>query len=85
MNENKVLVKVIVPELDKSYDVFIPINRKIGNIIGLLNKSISDMNEDCFEISNKRCLYNRYTGTRYNFNNLLYETDIRNDSVLILM
>lgn len=85
MNENKVLIKVIVPELDNSYDVFVPINRKIGNIIELLNKSISDMNGDCFEINNKRCLYNRYTGTRYNFNNILYETDIRNDSVLVLI
>ena len=85
MNENKVLVKIVVPVLDKSYDVLVPINRKIGNIIELLNKSISDMSDECFEVSNKRCLYNRYTGTRYNFNSLLYETDIRNDSVLILV
>lgn len=85
MNETKVLVKIVVPEIDKTYDVFLPISRKIGNIIGLLNKSISDMNEDCFPVSTKKCLYNRYTGTRYNFNNLLSETDIRNDSVLILL
>ena len=48
MNENKVLVKIVVPELDKSYDVLVPINRKIGNIIELLNKSISDMSDECF-------------------------------------
>lgn len=85
MNENKVLVKIIVPGLDKTYDVFLPINKKIGSIIELLNKSISDLNFDCFPISNKLCLYSKYTGERYNFDKLVVETDIRNDAVLILM
>ena len=30
---NKVFVQLIVPEIDQSYDVYLPINKKIGNII----------------------------------------------------
>jgi hypothetical protein len=39
--KNKVIVKILVPEIYESYDVYLPINKKIGNIIELLNKSIN--------------------------------------------
>ena len=29
--KNKVLVQLIIPEIDKKYDVLLPINKKIGN------------------------------------------------------
>ena len=28
--KNKVLVKLIVPDIDETYDIFLPINKKIG-------------------------------------------------------
>ena len=35
--ENKILIKLVIPEIGKEYDMFIPINRKVGNIIILFN------------------------------------------------
>ena len=31
--KNKVLVELIVPELEEKYDVYIPVNKKIGNSV----------------------------------------------------
>ncbi len=33
--KNKILVEIIVPDIDQSYEVFIPINRKVGSVIEL--------------------------------------------------
>ena len=41
--KNKVLVELIVPQIDEKYNVYIPINKKIGNVIVLLNKAISEL------------------------------------------
>ena len=31
--KNKVLIELIVPEIDEKYNLYIPINKRIGNII----------------------------------------------------
>ncbi|MCI8460932.1 MAG: hypothetical protein HFE81_05995 [Bacilli bacterium] len=80
-----VFVKIVVPEIDKSYDVYLPVNKKVGNIINLLNSSISEMSSGEFPVSNNNKLYNSRTLERYASNVLLYNTTIRNGSVLILI
>ncbi len=85
MNNNKVLVILTVPDLDDSYDIFIPINRKIGNIIELLNKSLNELTKGVYVGDKHQNLYNKYTGARYNNNLLVIETDIRNGTHIILM
>ena len=85
MNNNKVLVILTVPDLDDSYDVFIPINRKIGNIIELLNKSLNELTKGVYVGGKQQNLYNKYTGARYNNNLLVIETDIRNGTHRILI
>lgn len=85
MDNNKVLVRLIVPEIDKTYDVLLPISRKIGNILYLLNKGLEEQNGNSFKANNHGSLYNRYTGTRYSVNSIIYDTDIRNDTILVMM
>ena len=83
--KNKVLVKLKVPEIDKEYDIYLPINKKIGNIIILLNKAINELSNNEFKISTTNSLYNSSTGERYDFNTILLDTNIRNGSVLTLL
>ena len=45
--ENKILVELMVPELEVSYDVFIPVTKRVGNLIALLVKAISEFLEIC--------------------------------------
>jgi len=82
---NKVIVKVIVPEIFQTYDVFLPINKKIGNIVLLLNKAINEMSENHFSISNCNVLYNAKTKKEYRSDVLLLNTDIRNGTELVLI
>ena len=63
--KNKVLVTVKIPEIDESYDVYLPVNRKIGNIITLFINSIKDLNEIEFEDNCNLFLYSSITGEKY--------------------
>lgn len=47
--KNKVLVELVVPTIESSFDIYLPINKRIGNIITLLNKIVSEYSEGCYE------------------------------------
>ena len=83
--KNKVLVKLRVPEMDQEFDIYLPVNKKIGNIIILLNKAINEITNDNFKISTTNTLYNCFTGERYKVDSLLLETNIRNGTNLVLL
>ena len=83
--KNKVLVKVRVPEIDQEYYIYLPVNKKIGNILVLLNKAINEMTNGIFEKSTTNSLYNCFTGERYKVDSLLVETNIRNGTNLVLL
>lgn len=82
---NKVLIQLIVPEIEEKYDIFIPINRRIGTVINLLTSSINELSKGIFSDNKKRVLYNHNTGFEYSINKLIRETDIRNGTVLVLI
>ena len=83
--KNKVLVELIVPTIESSFDLYLPINKRIGNIIALLNKTVSEISDGCYEGNSNTSLYNRDTNQKYEVNTLLYNTDIRNGTTLILL
>ncbi len=82
---NKVIVKLIVPEIDEEYELYLPINKKIGNIINLLNEVIHEMTNGEYELSNSNQLYNYYTKEKYMSDVLLFNTNIRNGTCLVLI
>lgn len=83
--KNKVVVKLLVPEADKEYDLYLPICLKIGNIINLLNKEISERTNGEIDISKCNSLYNALTNEKYTSDILLYNTNIRNGTILVLV
>lgn len=83
--KNKILIELVVPILEKSYDVYIPVNRKVGNTIELLQKSISEMSGGYFKETSQTALYSSLTGDRYPIDIQIRATDIRNGSRVILM
>ena len=82
---NKVLVKLYVPILDEVYDIWLPLNKKIYNIIHLLVNVINELNDNCFQYVKLPRLYDKKTATEYNVCLNLKETDIRNGTELILL
>ncbi len=83
--KNKVLVELFVPSIDEVFNLYLPVNRKIGNIIGLLNKSLFELTNGAFVGDEKTCLYNRMTGEQYRMDIILRETNIRHGASLILL
>lgn len=83
--KNKILVELIVPEVDEKYNLYIPINKKVGNVVVLLIKAVKELTNGTFSGTDKTCLYDKNTGEKYPINSLIRETNIRNGSSLILI
>ena len=82
---NKVLVTIFVPLISEQYDVWLPLNKKIYNIIILLLKGINELNIQYYQMSKIPILYNKETGVYYDLNSKLQDTDIKNGTELILI
>ena len=83
--KNKVLVEILIPTIEQKYDVYLPVNKKIGNIINLLCRAIEDFTNGMYVGDTTVSLYSSVSGNKYNVDELLRKTDIRNGSILILM
>lgn len=82
---NKVLVNLFVPEIGNNYDIYLPVNKKIGNIIVLLNKAVNELTGGSYKLDNSNLLYNIETKKIYESDILLANTDIRNGTKLLLI
>lgn len=85
MND-KVLVKVISLELDKSYDVFIPVNEYIWKVTKLITKvAFNILGIDVDVARSNYVLVNKQNGRIYKNNEIVIDTDIRNGTQLVLV
>ena len=80
----KVLVLLIVPEVEKTYELYIPINRTIGDICKLTNQMVNEDTSGIFPIRDDVKLCNRFSQDVYPYNKYVRETNIRNGSQLVL-
>lgn len=83
--DNKYLVELFVPSISKIYNVFLPVNRRVGNVIALLNKSLTELSNGEYRGSNTTALYDRETGKRFDNNMLVRDTIIENGSGIIII
>ncbi len=83
--KNKVLVELVVPEIEEKYDIYIPVSKKVGSVISILQKSVFELSDGDFIATQKNLLYNAVTGEKYDINVLVKDTNIRNGSRIVLM
>lgn len=83
--KNKVLIKLLVPEIDAEYDIFVPINIRIGTLIFLINSSLNEVSNGLYDPKNSRELYSVDDGSAYTKDLLIRETNIRNGSKIIFL
>ncbi len=83
--KNKILIKLIVPELDETFDIFIPVNELVWKIKKLILKAISDLSNANIDSNVDYILLNKDNSKIYNNNEIILDTDIRNSSELILI
>ena len=82
---NKILIELSIPYIEGSYNIFVPINKKIGTIKKYIVQSLSEILEDSTFENTIFNLYDCETGTKYNNNVYVKESGIKNGSKLMLL
>ena len=75
---NKLLIMVYVPLIDKEYDVYIPTVKKIGTVKNLIIKMIEENSEDAFVNDGCKFLYDKLTGEKLDDNKFIKYSSIKN-------
>lgn len=75
--KNKVLIELYVVELDRSFDISIPVNEYVGKIIEDIVESVFELT-DSNKGKDSYYLLNPDKGIVYNNSDLVRDTDIRN-------
>ena len=81
--EQKVLIKLYVPEIEEIYEMYIPINKTIGEVCELLCKLVNDVSK-VYPIKKNACLCNRRTGKIYKKNIFIKDSDVKNGTELVI-
>lgn len=83
--QNKILIVLEVPSIEKKYNVFLPINKKISSIIVLLTKAISELTAGSYKIRGNENLYDKINGEKYDSTVYLKDSNLKNGSIVILI
>lgn len=84
MNE-KALVEILVPATSAKYDVYIPLESKMSEVISLVAGALSELSEGKYKASDDAILCDAETGIIFNVNLEVAELGIRTGSRLILI
>lgn len=82
---NKVLIKLMVPTIEEEYDIWIPINRRIYNVIKLIIKAINEFTDNEYSPKKFPMLYDKKTAKPYDINLTVKEAEIKNGAKIILI
>ena len=85
MDSNKILLEVYIPSIEKEYDIFVPVSKRIGTIKRLLEEGIKDFSNNEFLMKKDMNLYSKETGLIYDVNMKIIDTDLANGSRVILI
>ncbi len=85
MNKNKILIELEIPLIEKSYDLYIPINKTIGTIKNLIEQSLVELTENSYIPKEDSNFYSKETGEIYDVNMIVRQTNLQNGSRIILV
>lgn len=84
MKDNKVNVDLIVPSIGERFNLFIPVNKTVGEIIVILNNTINEMT-GYFPYDKSLSILDVNENKIYNYNQELINTGVKNGSILALI
>lgn len=85
MMNNKALVEISVPASNQKFDVYIPLESKMSEVIKMVSKAISDLTDDKYKATDESILCDADTGIIYNVNIEVAELGIKTGSHLMLI
>lgn len=83
--EYKVLVKLYVPEIESSFEMYIPVNKTVSQVLVLMNKVVNDVTIGSYPIKQNLELLNRRNNMKYSNEQVIRDTDIKNGTELIML
>lgn len=83
---NKYLITVFIPTIEMEFELYIPINKKVGTIKTYILKQISDLTNNEYDKSiNDVRMLDRLTGIEYDNNTFVKDSGIKNGSKIIII
>lgn len=82
--DNKINVLLIVPSIGERYNIFIPVNKTIGEVILILNNTINDIT-GYFPIVNNLSIFDVINNKIYESNIDVKSAGIKNGAILALL
>jgi hypothetical protein len=84
MLNNKALVEITVPVSGEKFDVFIPLNSRMSEVLPLVSGVLSDLSGE-YKATQDAVLCDADTGIIFNINMKVAELGIKNGSRLMLI
>ena len=82
---NKILVELEIPIIERNFDLNIPVNKKVGTVKRLIEEELVELTERAYVISEATNFYSKDTGEIYEVNKTVRDTDLKNGSRIILI
>lgn len=82
---DKLLVSVFVPSVDDTFNIQIPINLEMKNVVNFIQEAISDITGKAYQIDPNARLYDRNTGCLINTNNIVKFSGLKNGALIMLI
>ena len=81
---NKILISVYVLTIEEEYDMFIPINENMKNVLNLIQQTVNELSDGYYVINQNALLYNGIDGKIIN-NNIVKFSGLKNGSRVLLV
>lgn len=82
---DKAMIEIFLPAAGRSFDVQVPLNLKVWEIIAMVSNAVEDLSDGFFTPSDQTTLCDRSTGAILNMNITAEELGIKNGSKLMLI
>ena len=82
---NKILIELEIPLIEKRYDLFIPINKKVGTVKNLIENAVVELTDSAYVPKDDSNFYSKETGEIFDVNKTVRDTNLRNGSRIILI
>lgn len=82
---NKVLVEISVPAAAQKYDVYIPLESRMSDVVAMVASALSDLSGGKYKATKEAILCDADTGIIFNVNIEVAELGIKNGSRLMLI
>lgn len=83
---NKILIEVIVPLLEKNFEIYIPVNKRISTVIKLIEKSLYEITNGYYPAQKENSvIIDEESGSVFDVNLTVKESKMINGSKIILI